>query len=65
MDVSILGQLDRFKTPALAQAVKGRIAAKPAIVLVSRSGFTTGLRKAAEREERIQLVDLDRLASPA
>ena len=61
MDVGILGDLERFKMPALAQ-VPGIHVRRPHIVLVSRSGFTPGLVRAAQRQERIILVDLETLA---
>ena len=61
MDVGILGELERFKVPALAQ-VPGVQVGRPEIVLVSRSGFTPGLRQAAQRQEKIVLVDLETLA---
>lgn len=54
MDVGILGELDRFKLPALRQVT--RVAAKPDVVLVSRSGFTAGLADAAARDRRLHLV---------
>jgi len=60
MDIGILGDLDRYKLPALAQ-VQGVKLERPVIVLVSRSGFTPGLLAAAEREERIILVTLETL----
>jgi hypothetical protein len=61
MDVGILGELERFKVPALAQ-VPGVKIGRPHIVLVSRSGFTPGLVEAAGRQERITLVDLETMA---
>jgi AAA+ ATPase superfamily predicted ATPase len=61
MDVGILGELERFKVPALAQ-VPGIQVGRPHIVLVSRSGFTPGLALAAQRQGRIILVDLETLA---
>ncbi len=61
MDVGILGELERFKVPALAQ-VPGVKVGRPDIVLVSRSGFTPGLVQAAQRQERIVLVDLETMA---
>lgn len=61
MTVGILGELTRFKLPALAQA--GVQLHNPQIVLVSRSGFTPGLLEAAEKDRRITLVDVATLAS--
>lgn len=61
MDVGILGELERFKLPALGQ-VPGIKVGRPVIVLVSRSGFTPGLVEAAQRQERIILVDPETMA---
>lgn len=61
MDVGILGEIDRFKLPALRKAA--RVAAQPQIVLVSRSGYTHGLREAAAGEPHIRLVELDELVA--
>lgn len=59
MDVGILGEIDRFKLPALRRAT--RVAAQPRVMLVSRSGFTDGLRNAASLNEHIRLVELEEL----
>ena len=59
MDVGILGEIDRFKLPALRKATG--VVAQPQIVLVSRLGFTDGLRAAAGRERNIRLVELEEL----
>jgi AAA+ ATPase superfamily predicted ATPase len=61
MSVGVLGELDRFKLPALAQA--GVDVKSPHVVLVSRSGFTPGLVEAAQKDQRITLVDVASLAS--
>jgi len=61
MDVGILGDLERYKLPALAQ-VQGVRIGHPVIVLVSRSGFTPGVLEAAQRQERIILVDIETMA---
>ena len=61
MDLGILGELERFKLPALAQ-VPGVKVGRPVVVLVSRSGFTPGLVEAARRQERIILVDPETMA---
>lgn len=61
MDVGILGELERFKLPALGQ-VPGIKVERPVIVLVSRSGFTPGLVEAAQRQKRIILVDPETMA---
>lgn len=59
MSVGVLGELDRFKLPALARA--GVTIGRPHIVLVSRSGFTPALTEAASKDSRITLVDSDML----
>ena len=63
MGVDILGEIDRFKVPALVQA--GVEVSRPAIVLVSRAGFTDRLNEAAARDARIMLVDPEVLAGGA
>lgn len=61
MSVGILGELDRFKLPALRQA--GVEVKSPHVVLVSRSGFTPGLIETAQNDPRIKLVEVASLAS--
>ncbi|MEX1172008.1 MAG: ATP-binding protein [Chloroflexota bacterium] len=61
MDVSVLGDLGRYKIPALAQQPGIRVG-NPVIVLVSRSGFTPGLQAAADQDDHIVLVDADMLS---
>jgi len=61
MDVGVLGEIERFKLPALRAAAP--VAVRPAIVLVSRSGFTDGLREAAAADDRIRLVELEELVA--
>jgi hypothetical protein len=60
MDIGILGDLERYKLPALAQVPGTRIG-QPVIVLFSRAGFTPGLAEVAQGNERIVLVDVDTL----
>lgn len=61
MAVGVLGELARFKLPALAQA--GVEVGSPQIVLVSRSGFTPGLVEASAKDPRVTLVDVPTLVS--
>lgn len=61
MDVGILGEIDRFKLPALRRAAK--VAIQPKVLLVSRSGFTDGLRDAAALAEHISLLELEDLVA--
>lgn len=56
MELAVLGELDRYKLPALRQAT--RVETSPTIVLVSRAGFTAGLHDAALGDARIHLVEL-------
>lgn len=56
MGAGILGEIERFKLPALRKAAK--VAAQPLMLLVSRSGFTEGLHAAATAEKHIRLLDL-------
>jgi hypothetical protein len=42
--------------------VQGVRIGHPVIVLVSRSGFTPGVLEAAQRQERIILVDIETMA---
>ena len=59
MDVGILGEIERFKLPALRKAT--RVVNRPMIMLVSRSGFSQGLREAAANAGHIRLVELEEL----
>lgn len=62
MAVDILEEIDRFKLPALQQA--GVKVADPEVVLVSRSGFGRGLKRAASENPHIRLVGPDDLVEP-
>jgi AAA+ ATPase superfamily predicted ATPase len=59
MDVGILGEIERFKLPALRKAAT--VMTRPMIVLVSRAGFTDGLREASRQNPHIRLVELSEL----
>jgi AAA+ ATPase superfamily predicted ATPase len=63
MDVGILGEIERFKLPALRRAT--RVVAKPRILLVSKEGFSSALREAADRDKRIRLLELTELVGSA
>lgn len=52
----IVSDLERYKIPALRQAV--RVVARPQLFLFCRSGYTPALRELAERESYITLVDV-------
>ncbi len=62
LDVSILAALDDYKVPALRQDGV-RLVARPETVLFCRSGFTDGLRDAAERDPDLALIDLPELVA--
>lgn len=57
MDVTILRDLLDFKVPALAQA-GFRMAAHPHTVLYGKGGYTDGLRRAAEQDDHLILIDV-------
>jgi uncharacterized protein len=61
VSVSLLGEMEKFKLPALAQSGVPTRKDGPLIVLFSRSGFTDGLQQAARGSERIRLVGLEEL----
>jgi hypothetical protein len=63
MDVGILGEIERFKLPALRRAA--RVAAKPRILLVSKEGFSSALREAADRDNHIRLLEITELVGSA
>ena len=52
----IIGDLEKYKIPALRQVVK--VAARPDVVLFSKAGYTPALHELAEREGNITLVDV-------
>jgi len=63
ISVSLLGEIEKYKLPALAQ---GGIKIKkggPSIVLFSRSGFTDGLKKAAQESDRLRLIGIEEVIS--
>jgi AAA+ ATPase superfamily predicted ATPase len=62
LSVSILAALENFKIPALRQSGV-RTAPDTEIVLFCRSGFTDGLRAAADREPNLTLVELSDLVA--
>lgn len=57
LDVSVLRDLREFKIPALVQA-GFKLSSEVTTVLMSRGGYTEGLRKAAAQDSRILLVDV-------
>jgi hypothetical protein len=61
MDVGTLGEIERFKLPALRKAAT--VAAQPTIVLASKEGFTPALHEAAVRDGRIRLLELSELVT--
>jgi uncharacterized protein len=61
ISVSLLGEIERFKLPALTQSGAKLEVAGPLIVLFSRGGFTDGLRKVAAERDDLRLVELAEL----
>ena len=57
LSVAILADLERFKLPALVQSGAKLKRDGPQMLLFSRSGFTDGLKAAAEKRPLIRLVD--------
>ncbi len=53
---TIIDDLETYKIPALRQELK--VAARPHIVLFSKSGYTAALQALADREAHITLVDV-------
>ena len=58
LDTSIVTDIDMYKIPALEDA-GFRVADCPRIVLFSRSGYSDGLHALADRDDRIELVDVE------
>lgn len=61
VSVSLLGQIEKYKLPALAQSGARSRGDGPLILLFSRSGFTDGLKRAAEERGRVRLVEIGEL----
>jgi hypothetical protein len=61
MGAEVLGDLERFKLPALRQAGARFAAGGPEIVLFSRSGFKDGLAAQAADRDDVRLIGLDEL----
>ncbi len=61
VSASLLGDIERYKLPALEQGGAKVRKDGPLIVLFSRSGFTDGLKSAARESERLRLVELEEL----
>jgi uncharacterized protein len=59
ISVSLLGEIEKHKLPALRQSGARMRKGGPLTVLFSRNGFTDGLRAAAEASEKLRLVEID------
>lgn len=59
LSVKILKEIEEFKLPAMRQDGAKTGGGGPRIVLFSRSGYTDGLKGAAEQDSRLLLVNLD------
>ena len=58
ISVSLLGEIEHFKLPALVQSGAKLAKDGPLIVLFSRSGFTDGLNRVAATRDDLRLVEL-------
>jgi AAA+ ATPase superfamily predicted ATPase len=58
LEASIVADLDTYKVPALVDA-GFEVVERPRVVLFSRSGYSEGLQTLADRDERIELVDVE------
>lgn len=58
ISVSLLGEVERLKLPALVQSGAKPAKGGPLIVFFSRGGFTAGLRNVAAERDDLLLVDL-------
>jgi hypothetical protein len=65
ISVSLLGEIEKYKLPALRQGGARMKKDGPLIVLFSRSGFTDGLKTAAKENERLRLVEVEELVPAA
>jgi uncharacterized protein len=61
ISVALLSEIEKYKLPALRQSGAKLRKDGPLILLFSRSGFTDGLRAAAQDNERLRLVELEEL----
>jgi AAA+ ATPase superfamily predicted ATPase len=61
ISVSLLGEIEKHKLPALLQSGFKVRKTGPLIVLFSRSGFTDGLKAAAQESKMLRLVDIEEL----
>jgi uncharacterized protein len=63
MSAGALDSLERYKIPALRQAGL-RLSADPTILLLSKSGYAAALRKRAETDPKLVLVDVPAALGP-
>jgi AAA+ ATPase superfamily predicted ATPase len=61
ISVSLLGEIEKYKLPALRQGGARLKSDGPLIVLFSRSGFTDGLKAAAKENAKLRLVETEEL----
>ncbi len=61
ISVSLLGEIEKYKLPALRRSGARVRKDGPLVVLFSRSGFTDGLKKAAAESEQLRLVEIEEL----
>lgn len=65
VSTSLLGEIERYKLPALLQSGLKTSKEGPLIVLFARSGFTDRLEEVAEERAALRLVSLDELVPSA
>lgn len=61
ISVSLLGDIEKYKLPALEQSGAKVKKGGPLIVLFSRSGFTDGLKRIAVERDSLRLVEIEDL----
>lgn len=61
VSVALLGEIERYKLPALKQSGAKVRKGGPLTVLFSRSGFTDGARRAAKERGGLRLVEIEEL----
>lgn len=57
LDTSILTDLEKYKIPALRES-RIKVAARPQVVLFSRSGYSDGLHELALQAKHVTLIDV-------
>jgi len=61
ISLSLLGEIGKYKLPALQQGGVKLIKGGPLTLLFSRSGFTDGLKAEAKDSEKLRLIEVEEL----